>query len=92
MKYLHRPFKAKKGQSVLVHFDQPTRVLLLTDREYKNYKNCKTFRYRGGELEDSPATFDIPETGKWHIIVELGSYYHPKSITASVEILSSQPL
>lgn len=86
MKYLHRTLKAKKGTHITVHFSEPTKVLLLGDYQYKNYKEHRTYDYRGGSLEKSPQNFTIPNDGLWHVVVERGSYYHPKNIVASVEI------
>ncbi len=86
MRYLHRVFKAKKGTRIMVHISEPTKVMLLGDLNYKQYKEHKTFTYRGGVIEDSSHEFVIPNDGLWHVVVEKGSYYHPKPITASVDI------
>ena len=86
MKYLHRILKAKKGTHIKVHFSEPTKVLLLGDYQYKNYKEHRTYDYRGGVLERSPQQFVIPNDGLWHIVVERGGYFHPKNITAAVEL------
>ena len=86
MKYLHQTLKVKKGTQVTVHFSQPTKVLLLGDYQYKNYKDHRTYNYRGGNLEQSPQQFEIPNDGLWHVVVEKGSYFNPKNIVASVEV------
>jgi hypothetical protein len=86
MKYLHRILKAKKGTHIKVHFSQPAKVLLLGDYHYRNYKEHRTYDYRGGELEHSPQQFVIPNDGLWHVVVEKGSYFHPKNIVAAVEV------
>jgi hypothetical protein len=89
MKYLHRFFKAKKGTHVKVHFDQPTRVLLIGDYNYRQYKEHRTFSYHGGLLDDSPHEFRVPSDGIWHVVIERGGYYNPKNIHASVEVVPS---
>lgn len=71
-----------------VHFSEPTRVMLIGDYDYKKYKEHKTYNYRGGHLEVSPHDFEIPNDGLWHIVIEKGSYYNPREITASVEMVS----
>ncbi len=86
MKYLHRVFKAKKGTHVVVSISQPTRVLLIGDYQYKQYKEHKTFSYRGGMIEEKSHDFEIPNDGLWHVVVEKGGYFNPQPITASVEI------
>lgn len=86
MKYLHRILKAKKGAHIKVHFSEPAKVLLLGDYQYKNYKEHRTYDYRGGELENSPHQFEIPNDGLWHVVVERGGYFNPKNIVATVEV------
>jgi len=87
MKYLHQFLKAKKGMHLKVHFSQPAKVLLLGDANYRQYKEHRTYKYRGGELEQSPHKFTIPSDGTWHVVVERGSYYNPKNIVATVEVV-----
>jgi hypothetical protein len=87
MKYLHRVFKAKKGTRVVVNISQPARVLLLGDYQYKQYKEHKTYTYRGGMIEASKEEFTVPNDGLWHVVIEKGSYYNPMEISASVDIL-----
>jgi hypothetical protein len=89
MKYLHRILKAKKGTHISVHFDQPTKILLLGDYQYKNYKEHKTYNYRGGASENSPKQFVIPNDGLWHVVVERGGYFNPKNIVAKVEVAAA---
>ncbi len=88
MKYLHRVFTAKKGTRVVVHFSEPTRVMLLSDMEYKNYKEHSTYRYRGGDLVESPHEFEIPSDGTWHVVIEKGGYFNPRPVTGSVEVIA----
>lgn len=88
MKYLHQILKAKKGSRIKVHFSQPTKVLLLGEFHYNQYKEHRTYAYRGGELEQSPHTFEIPSDGKWHIVIEKGGYFHPKNIVGQVEMVA----
>ncbi len=87
MKYLHRILKVKKGAHIKVHFSEPSKVLLLGDYQYKNYKEHRTYDYRGGELENSPHQFEIPTDGLWHVVVERGGYFNPKNIVATVELV-----
>jgi hypothetical protein len=61
--------------------------MLIGDYDYKKYKEHKTYNYRGGQLEVSPHDFEIPNDGLWHIVIEKGSYYNPREITASVEMV-----
>lgn len=83
MRYLRAKVKAKSGERLTVEFSEPTRVLIMTDNEFKKYKNHNTFTYFGGEKE-SPFEFTIPKSTSWNVVVEKGSYYSPRPITAKV--------
>jgi hypothetical protein len=89
MKYLHQILKLKKGSLLKVHFNQPTKVIVLDDYNYKKYKTHVTYAYWGGELEKSPYIFEVPSTGLWHVVVERGGYFKPKNIIASVDVITA---
>jgi hypothetical protein len=86
MRYLHGTVKANNEQAIRVHFDQPTRVLFLDDKNYNKYKDGLSFTYYGGHKEDSPVDFKVPYGGKWHVIVEKG-WFNPKDISSSIELV-----
>ena len=87
MKFLHLPIQAKYGHIVRVHFTTPTKIKLIHTSEFPKYKNGRTYRYRGGYYEESPAEFEIPFDGTWHAVVEKGGYYHPIELEAHVELM-----
>lgn len=72
---------------MVVNFSESAKVMLLKDSEYRKYKDGLTYNYRGGVAENSPVKFVLPEGATWHIIVEKGSYFNPKNVTVSVQIL-----
>lgn len=82
MRFLHGKMKVNKGGKINVTFSKPTRVLIMTDREFKKYRENITFTHYGGHKE-SPYEFVVPKTDVWHIVVEKGSYNKPEAITAS---------
>jgi len=88
MRYLHSKLKARRGETLEVTFDQPAKVMVMPAREFKRYKENKTFTYFGGFKEDSPYAVALPRDGEWHTVVELGSYYNPKNIVASVKLVA----
>ena len=91
MKYLHTSIRVKRGKVLRVLFDQPTKVMILSDLEYKNYQNHRTFTYYGGYSEEESFEIEVPRDGVWHVVVELGSYFNPKSVNASVQISEPDP-
>jgi hypothetical protein len=91
MRYLRSTFYAKKGQAVKVNFDQPSKIMLMSDRDFKKYRdNSGTITYWGGYHTESPVTFAIPSAGTWHVIVELG-WNDQKKVQASVDLLDELP-
>lgn len=82
MRFLHGKKKVNRGGNITVTFSKPTRVLILSHKEFKRYQNGQSFKYFGGHM-DSPYEFTVPSSGEWHVVVEKGSYYSPESITAS---------
>lgn len=91
MRFLHGKVKARKGQAINVSFSLPTRVLVMTQKNFEKYKNNLTFTYFGGHKEESPYAFNVPNDGQWFVVVEKGSYYEPTDLIASIELVSGQP-
>lgn len=91
MKFLHRPFTAKANDRIKVTFSKPTKILLIHSGQFKNYKGGRTYEYRGGFKEESPAEFIVPFPGTWHAIIEKGTYNNPLDVTGSAEIYTPGP-
>ena len=81
MRYLHGKIKANKGGKISVTISKKTRVLILTEKDFKRYKNNQTFTYFGGVKEGS-YDFTATKSGVWHVVVEKGSYHKPENIKA----------
>lgn len=88
MKILQQPVKVKRHSRVHVHFSKPTTVYLMTDVNFKRYKEGASFKRLGGKFEKSPAEFVAPYDGTWHAVIERGSHYKPISIEGRVEVFS----
>jgi len=61
----------------------------MTSREFKNYKNHRTFTYFGGEKE-SPFEFTVPKATTYHIVVEKGFGKEAKDIKADFSLDNSE--
>lgn len=85
MKFLHKPFNAKKKDKIVVDFDKPTKVLMLHADEFKRYKAGRTYRYRGGAADKSPVEFTVPFDGKWHAVIEKGTFRHPLEVKGNAK-------
>ena len=87
MKILQQAIKVKRHSRVNVSFSRPCTVYLMTEVNYKRYKEGASFRRLGGEFKTSPAEFIAPYDGTWHAVIEKGSHYNPKAVEGSVEVL-----
>ncbi len=87
MRYLHGRTKVNKGGKITVIISKPTRILILTEKDFKKYKNNLTFSYYGGSKDDS-YEFEVPKSGFWHVVVEKGSYHKPEKIKASFSVVN----
>jgi hypothetical protein len=85
MRYLHGKIKANKGGKITVTISKKTRVLILTEKDFKRYKNNQTYTYFGGVKEGS-YDFTAIKSGVWHVVVEKGSYHKPENIKASFSL------
>ncbi|MEQ8324611.1 MAG: DUF1883 domain-containing protein [Vicingaceae bacterium] len=88
MKILQQAVKVKRGSRVIITFSKPTTVYLMTEVNFKRYKDGSSFRRLGGKYDQSPVEFTAPYDGTWHAVIERGSHYNPISIEGSVEVLS----
>ena len=89
MRFLHGKVKAFKGQTIEVSFSRPTRVLVMSQKNFEKYRNNLTFTYYGGQKEESPYNFSAPVSGEWYVVVEKGTYYEPIEIDASFKVVNS---
>jgi len=85
MRYLRNTIKAQLGDKLSVHVSKPTRVLIMTDMQFRKYKNNLTFIYFGGHKE-SDYEFEIPKSGNWTVVVEKGSYYKPIDLNVKLSV------
>lgn len=86
MKFLHKPFEAKRKEVIEVEIDKPTKVKFMTAREFSAYKKGRTHSYFGGRFEESPVRFVIPYDSIWTVVVEKGTQRAPLDVHASCRL------
>src|SRR5262245_6402675 len=86
MKYIHYPVEASEGEVIEVKLDGEANVYLLDPTNFDLYKEGRGFRYRGGYANFNPARLDVPHTGTWHVVIDLGG--GPGHVRASLKIMS----
>lgn len=88
MKILQQAVKVKRHSRVNVHFDKPCTIYLMTEVNFKRYKDGASFRRLGGPFDKSPAEFVAPYDGTWHAVIERGSHFNPINVSGRVEVLA----
>ena len=91
MRFLHGKVKGHAGERISITFSQPTRVLIMPERQFEKYRNNLTFTYFGGHKE-SPYEFTFPKSGNWIVGIEKGTYHNPIDLKASISKISPDPM
>ena len=73
MQYLHYSLNLGIHDVVQVDLKSPAYVRLLTEEQYRAYREGKNYRFFGGMAESSPANIKPPNKGQWHLCIDLGS-------------------
>lgn len=87
MRFLYKPFEAKKKQIIEVEIDVPTKVKFLTGKEMKAYKLGRTHTYIGGLYDESPIRFVVPYDSVWNVVVEKGTHREPLEVHANCHLI-----
>ena len=84
MNYLHEDFSLNSGDDVVVTLDSQANVRLLDDVNYGRYQRGEQHSYFGGLVRVSPVRIPAPQSGHWHVVIDLGGY--AGTIRASVVV------
>jgi hypothetical protein len=60
-------------------------VRLLDDSNFHSYQAGRNHRYYGGHATRSPVRLQIPNSGRWHVVIDLGGY--AGTIRSSIRVL-----
>lgn len=86
MHHLHYEVDANADDVVEVTIDRAANVQLLDPANYEKYKQGQKFRYSGGYATVTPVRLTVPESGRWHVVIDLGG--GAGHVRASVQLLS----
>lgn len=63
---------AQRGQIVEITLSgSAANVRLMDSSNFQNYKNGRQHRYIGGLARQSPVRLQVPQTGRWHVTVDM---------------------
>lgn len=88
MQFIHNDLgQRKKGEIIEVTLTSGANVRLMNSSNFSNYKNGRRHSYTGGLAKRSPLKLSIPNTGHWHIAIDMQGLRG--STKASIRILPS---
>lgn len=62
------------GQIVEVTLANAANVRLMDAGNFSNYRRGQQHRYYGGHVQQSPFRLQVPNSGHWHVAIDLGGY------------------
>ena len=63
-------------------------VVLLDQLNFRRYRSGEGFLYTGGYYRHSPVKLQVPEDGRWYLVLDHGGY--KGRIRAEIEVLSPE--
>jgi hypothetical protein len=60
-------------------------VRLVDSSNFQSYKEGRSHKYYGGHMTQSPARIQVPHSGYWHIVIDLGGF--AGSLRSAVQVL-----
>lgn len=86
MQFIHNDLRQRKrGEIVEVTLTSGANVRLMDNSNFNNYKNGRQHRYIGGLAKQSPVRLQIPNSGHWHVAIDMQGLRG--STRASVRVL-----
>lgn len=70
MKHVHQREELSEGDQVVIHCSQTCNIRLMSDADYRRYKNGARHNYYGGAYDRFPAKIPIPRDGVWNITID----------------------
>ena len=86
MQFLHNDLgQLRGGEVVEVTLDKAANVKLMDSSDFSSYRGGRRHRYYGGYITESPYRVSVPNSGHWHLAIDLGGY--AGSVRAGVKVL-----
>lgn len=86
MQFIHNDLGQRKGGEIVeVSLTSGANVRLMDSSNFSNYKSGRQHRYTGGLAKKSPIRLQIPNSGHWHVAIDMQGL--SGSTRASVRVL-----
>ncbi|MCJ8168070.1 DUF1883 domain-containing protein [Atopomonas sediminilitoris] len=70
MKFIHQREHLSQGDWVIIESSQACNIRLMTDGNFRSFKNGGRHTYHGGAFDRFPAKIQVPSTGYWNITLD----------------------
>ena len=70
MKFIHQREHLEEGDTVVIHCSQPCNIRLMSDANFRSFKNGGRHTYHGGAFDKFPARIKVPSDGFWNITLD----------------------
>jgi len=70
--FLHKREHLNSGSIVEVDCSHQCNIILMDDNNFSKYKSGQEFRHFGGHFKKFPARIQVPSTGYWNVVLDLG--------------------
>lgn len=72
MQFIHNDLgQRKRGEIVEITLARGANVRLMDSSNFNSYKSGRRHRYTGGLAKNSPITLQIPNSGHWHVAIDM---------------------
>ena len=70
MKFIHQREHLNEDDIVVIECSQRCNIRLMSDANFRSFKNGARHNYIGGAFERFPARIPVPSTGFWNITLD----------------------
>lgn len=88
MDFVHYDLNQLRGSEVVeVTLDSAANVRLLDSLNFRGYREGRQYTFYGGYVAQSPYRIQVPRSGVWHLVIDLGGY--SGQVRSGVRVLSA---
>ena len=96
MKFIHQREQLNEGDQVIINCSQPCNIRLMSDANFRSFKNGGRHAYHGGAFDRFPAKITVPSSGFWNITLDTVtrraiSVTRKPTMTHSIKIVRKSP-
>ncbi len=70
--FIHAREYLDSGDVVRLDCDTQCNFMIMTDTNFSAYRSGGRFNYHGGHYKRFPAAIDVPSSGHWNVVIDLG--------------------